>query len=313
LTHEGNASRRVIDSAALTGQNCEALSIDPVIRPLTPDDVEAAFALSSAAGWNQQHADWRMLLGLAPSGSFAATTDGRVIGTSIGIDYGGFAWIAMMLVDPTWRGRGVGGYLLEAAMASVPKHLPVRLDATPRGRSLYERYGFEDETRLTRYVAEDAERRLLPPAKSAVRPLIGADLPTIAARDLEVFGGNRRPVLEWALERAPQYAHVIRSDRRMGYCLGRPGRLFDQIGPVVAEDEDAAQALVCAAISASAHRPVVVDAFDSNEGFAAWLRAAGFRGERPLFRMRRPGQRTSSNGVGLSTRAELAILGPEFA
>src|SRR5438309_10731223 len=95
-----------------------------------------------------------MLLQLAPAGAFAALSDARIVGTAIGIDYGGFAWIAMMLVDPAYRGRGVGRRLLEAAMDAVPSNLPIRLDATPLGRPLYQRLGFEDEAMLSRYVVE---------------------------------------------------------------------------------------------------------------------------------------------------------------
>ena len=86
----------------------------PVIRELTPGDLESAFTLSSTAGWNQRLEDWRALLRLAPRGSFAAIVDGRIVGTAIGIDYRTFGWIAMMLVDPAYRGRGLGGRLLEA-------------------------------------------------------------------------------------------------------------------------------------------------------------------------------------------------------
>src|SRR3990170_1402513 len=129
---------------------------DPAIRLLTTDDLGAASALSAAAGWNQRVADWRMLLQLAPAGSFAAISDDAIVGTAIGIDYGAFGWIAMMLVDPAWRGRGVGARLLEAAMGAVPSEIPIRLDATPLGRPLYQRYGFEDESPLTRHVAEAA-------------------------------------------------------------------------------------------------------------------------------------------------------------
>ena len=103
-------------------------------------------------GWNQRLEDWRTLIELAPSGSFVARDDGRVVGTAIGIDYVHCGWIAMMLVAPEYRGRGLGARLLEAAMAAIPPQLPIRLDATPLGRPLYERHGFVLDTSLTRHV-----------------------------------------------------------------------------------------------------------------------------------------------------------------
>jgi GNAT superfamily N-acetyltransferase len=302
----------------------------PVIRLLSEDDLDAALALSSTAGWNQRLEDWRMLLRLAPAGSFAALAEGRMVGTAIGIDYGGFAWIAMMLVDPAHRGRGVGQRLLESAMGAVPSGRPIRLDATPLGRPLYQRYGFEDEASLTRYVtsapdpsssrawpgrSSSAQKREHPDLSSRVRRLRSADLPIVTELDDEVFGGRRGMVLGWALEGAPQFGYVVESEEGLArYCLGRGGRLFDQIGPVVADDDRIAQALVSAARIEAGDRPVVVDAFDSHRAFATWLCACGFQAQRPLFRMCRPGRATPAIAVrNRPALVEFAILGPEFA
>lgn len=290
---------------------------DPVIRLLTTNELDEAFGLSAAAGWNQRLADWRMLLRLAPEGSFAAIDDGRIIGTAIGIDYGTFGWIAMMLVDPGWRGRGVGARLLEAAMGAVPSETPIRLDATPLGRPLYRRYGFEDEAMLTRHVAEPSRPPADPTpdlASAQVRRLTAADLPVVTALDDRIFGAPRHVLLEWALDGAGQYAHVIETDAGAQYCFGRPGRLFDQIGPVVAADDDTARALVGPSLVAADGKAVVVDAFDRHTGFTDWLRSRGFSASRPLFRMCRAGQRGAWAGSGDGHRgnAERAILGPEF-
>ena len=293
---------------------------DPIIRRLALDDLDEALSLSTTAGWNQQRDDWRMLLQLAPAGAFAALSDARIVGTAIGIDYGGFAWIAMMLVDPAYRGRGVGRCLLEAAIDAVPSNLPIRLDATPLGRPLYQRHGFEDEAMLSRYIAEGSTSRVASASEALdgsrdVRPLTASDLDIVVERDSEMFGGTRGVVLNWAFHRAAQYAHVVRSrDGLTHYCLGRPGRLFDQIGPVVAGDDDIAQALVSAALAAAGDRPIVVDAFDSRTTFTARLRARGFRVQRPLVRMCRPAG-ADAGATGVLRRgplAEFAIFGPEF-
>lgn len=286
----------------------------PRIRRLTADDLGDALALSTAAGWNQQFADWALLRALAGRNALAAEHDGRVVGTALAIDYGRFAWIAMMLVEADWRGRGLGARLLESALAAVPAGLPVRLDATEAGRPLYRRHGFEDEDRLTRLVAPAARPRREPTQTVAARPMTAADLPMIMRRDVEVFGGARRAAMAWALEQAPQYALMIEApDRPPQYCFGRPGRRFDQIGPVVADDDASAAALAGSGLANAEGRAVVVDAFDARTRFTAWLHAAGFSAERPLFRMCRPG-RESSNAGGLPRlRDQYAILGPDFA
>jgi GNAT superfamily N-acetyltransferase len=288
---------------------------DADIRSLGADDLDGAFGLSVGAGWNQRLADWGMLLKLAPAGSFAAVADDRIVGTAIGIDYGTFGWVAMMLVDPAWRGRGLGARLLEEAMGAVPPGIPIRLDATPLGRPLYQRYGFEDELQLTRQVAEPLDVAQGRPSRPSVegtsdvgarrvRRVGPADLPAVIARDDRIFGAHRRLLLEWALDGAAHYAHVVDSDAGPQYCFGRPGRLFDQIGPVVASDDDTAGALVSASLRAAEGKSVVVDAFDRHTGFSDWLRSLGFNASRQLFRMRR--------GAWHGESGERAILGPEF-
>src|SRR3954451_9699565 len=206
-------------------------SADPKIRELGDGDLLDALALSTSAGWNQQLDDWRMLRALAGSAAFAAEISGRVTGTALALDYGEFAWIAMMLVEPGVRGHGLGTLLLSTALKTVRPDQPVWLDATPAGRSLYRKFGFHDAATLTRFV----NRRVIVPDFSGLpstRPMTVADLPLVCSHDVELFGGNRSRVLAWALQRAPHYARLLdRTDGPPQYVFGRPGRLFDQIGP----------------------------------------------------------------------------------
>lgn len=289
------------------------------VRRLALVDAEEALTLSTTAGWNQRPDDWRMLLRIAPQGSFAAIADGHIVGTAIGIDYGGFGWIAMMLVDPAFRGRGLGARLLEAAIEALPPAKPVRLDATPLGRPLYQRYGFEDESLLTRHVREPAARPTLADrggsTTQAPRALDASRLADCAGLDRQVFGGDRRAVLEWMQELGPQLGFVAGDPEIAGYALGRNGRLFDQVGPVVAGDDETAKALVLASAVAAEGRATIVDAFEDRPGFCAWLHETGFEPQRPLYRMCRPasnGARFDAHRTSEGVR-EYAILGPEFA
>ena len=285
-----------------------------LIRRLTEHDLPDALRLSSTAGWNQQLEDWRMLLSLAPTGCFAALDGSTIVGTSMGIPYGEFSWIAMMLVDPAYRGQGLGRRLLEAAVDAVPADRPVRLDATPLGRPLYESFGFVEESTLTRLTVAGPPSGVLGDYRKGVHPI--ADIATLAAVDREVFGADRAAVLQWALERWPECALVPSGNAGVSYCFGRRGRLFNQVGPVVADTDLAARVLVASVLMRTERRELAIDAFDDCETFTEWLRGWGFVPQRPLFRMCRPvsGQSVTNPRARLGAGArEYAILGPEFA
>jgi GNAT superfamily N-acetyltransferase len=317
------------------------MSADIDIRLLTENDVEGALALSASCGWNQRAAEWHMMLQIAPSGTFTAATPDGIVGTAIGIDYGNFGWIAMMLVNPAYRSRGLGARLLEAAMGAIPRDMPIRLDATPLGRPLYERYGFVLESSLTRHVRPAGENQR-PVRSGTVRPLVESDLPAIMQTDERISGAHRHSALRWAFGDAPRYAWIGMNNLEgvaagetaqpwgaarilpatagshtttgglAGYCLGRGGRLFDHIGPIVADTPVSAAALAAAAIGEGHECSLVIDAHDTHDEFVTWLRSARFEPQRPLYRMCRPGA-APPQARHADTLIEFAIMGPEFS
>src|ERR1035441_4118024 len=108
------------------------------IRQMAPADVDAGLRLCRARGWNQLEAAWR--------GRLVAVSDEVVVGTVATLRFEErFSWISMLLVDPAMRGRGIGSALLRDALHLLEDVEPVRLDASPAGRAVYERHGFLDE------------------------------------------------------------------------------------------------------------------------------------------------------------------------
>jgi hypothetical protein len=197
----------------------------------------------------------------------------------------------------------------------------VGLDATPAGRGIYAQRGFVDGGQLVRMRAEPAaaERKgsgleLCPvrestiqdltPAVPAVRPLAAEHLGGVLARDRDVFGADRSPVLRWALESAPDLAWATRGG---AYCFGRHGDHSDHVGPVVGEDREEALALVRACLSLPRKRPLILDA-RVDLRWLAELRALGFCEQRPFTRM----HLGETRPTGQSGR-ERAVFGPEFA
>ena len=95
-------------------------------------------------------------------------------------------------------------------------------------------------------------------------------------------------------------------DRIIGYLLGRDGRKFSQLGPLVAADERVATALLAQAI-ASVPGPLAIDLPDRHMTLSAWLGSLGFKAERPLTRM------AYGRSQSFDDCAQLfAIAGPEL-
>jgi hypothetical protein len=97
-----------------------------------------------------------------------------------------------------------------------------------------------------------------------------------------------------------------------GYCLGRGGRLFDHIGPIVADTPVSAAGLAAAAIGESRECSLVIDAHDLHDEFVTWLRTERFEPQRPLYRMCRAGGRPAPTRQS-GPLTEFAIMGPEFS
>src|SRR5262245_31658441 len=139
------------------------------------------------APWNQLAADWRIFLKL---GRLYAvhTHQGRIVATTATLPYGGrFAWISMVLVAGEYRRRGLATKLMQQAMRDLAaaKLVPV-LDATPDGRAVYRRLGFEDSWGFQRLIRRERQRPtsdLPAPAGVTVRPITDADWPALCAYD----------------------------------------------------------------------------------------------------------------------------------
>lgn len=272
------------------------------MRVLTEDDVPAGLALSREAGWNQTAEDWRFII--RHGEAVGAFTNGRLIATSAAVPQGPhFGWIAMVLVTAAERRKGHAKRLASRSLAFLSETgRGAGLDATPKGRPLYETLGFRPAGAITRYLALDPARGA--PADAALS-LTRDRLPGVAAFDASVYGADRSAILEHLLTQSPEVAFVADTDGGKGYVLARTGSIATQIGPVVSTTSATASALLDGALAATAG-PVVIDVPEGASDFAATLEARGFAPRRPFERMYRGRSRNEA------TNAIAAIAGPEL-
>ena len=273
------------------------------VRAMSAADIAGGLRLCRASGWNQLEDDWRAIIE-SPGGAWLAERDGNVIGTAALMRYDALAWVAMMLVDPAERRTGLGSRMLSEALAAAKGAPCIGLDATPAGEPLYRRYDFVESYSLVRIKATIDPARF-DDLSGAARPMSAADLPAVCQRDREVFGADRSGLLASLLERAPECAWVVDGG---GYCFGRPGYLYHQLGPIVATDGAAARDLAAHCLAQLGGRPVAIDVPRFDAEWLAWLASTGFVEERPFVRMFLRGHVDPGR-----PSQQFSICGPEFA
>ena len=249
-------------------------------HPLGPQHLAGCVNLSKSANWNQNEADWRLMLSMG-HGWGISLPDGTLAASTLVLPYGKrYAWVSMVLVLPEHRRQGYASYLLGVAIKDLESRgLTAILDATPAGREVYQHEGFQDRWAFSRLAIKTISP---PPIADGVRPLEESDWHWIAELDLAAFGASRERLLRALAGRLPEAALV--AEDRTGFVLGRDGREARQIGPVVASDEHTAEVLLSRALSA-VESPVYLDVVGHAPALREWLEGRGFWFQRPFTRM----------------------------
>jgi GNAT superfamily N-acetyltransferase len=164
--------------------------------------VAGCIALSQAANWNQNAADWRLMLEIG-RGYGLTLADGTLAATTITLPYSEqFAWVSMVLVLPEHRRKGYATQLLKRALADLGKAGSAAvLDATPAGHDVYAAEGFRDTWGFKRFVLNDRSDFRFDAVR--VRALQPADWAQVAALDRDAFGADRVRLLQALAARLP--------------------------------------------------------------------------------------------------------------
>lgn len=280
------------------------------MRVMLESDLPFADSLRSLAGWNQTLDDWSRFLAMQPEGCFLAEWDGAQAGTATTVVYGSdLAWIGMVLVHPNFRRRGVGRALLLRCIEHLQglKIKCIKLDATPEGRTVYEKLGFKEEWSLRRWEA-DVATVVCASTDCSIRAWEWADAARLDSRDAQAFGTPRRGLIS-ALARQ---SHCVLTceragDGETGYGFLRKGSRASYLGPVVAANCRDGIALIEALLAQAGESRVFWDIPDLNLAAVDCATRHGFAVQRSLTRMRLGENCCTGNPL-----QQFAIAGPEL-
>ena len=205
---------------------------------MTVGDVDPAAEAVLRGGWGDRRAFFAFAVGHAECHPIVAVEDGAIVGTGVGTRNGAVGWVGTIFVAPERRGRGLGRALTETVVAGLEADgcRTLVLVATEQGRPLYEKLGFEVQSRYQIFVAPGLAAG---PPDPDVRAFTSADLLGAAELDRRATGEDRLHLLHSCS--GDGLALADRSTGRLrGFVLRPPFRG----GAVIAPDPDDALRLL---------------------------------------------------------------------
>jgi predicted GNAT family N-acyltransferase len=280
-----------------------------VLRTIQPEDISNCKLLSDAEGWNQTEKDWKLLAGNEQNVCLLAEIEHKIIATATAMNYSGeVAWIGMVLVENSYRGKGIGKMILSNLLNELRSFKSVKLDATPAGQPLYEKLGFKNEYlihRMTTLSMKNAQ-----PFLSGItpKPVLTSDIEEVVAFDTSVFGTERTFLMKSLINENPENSWCIKRNGRINaFALGRQGRKYHQIGPVFANSLIEAVILISQTLLKLAGKPLMLDVPAEKVELINWLNSIGFVRQRDFVRMF-----LNENLCQGKPEYQFLICGPEF-
>jgi len=224
---------------------------------MRPEEIAIALDWAVAEGWNPGLADAACFASVDRDGFLIGELDGTAAATISCLNYDGrFAFLGFYIVRADLRGRGYGLRIWNAAIAHAGDRT-IGLDGVVAQQDNYRKSGFRLAYANIRYGGRVSP--LSAPAAALV-PLKQVPFAALEADDARVFPAPRAAFLRSWIG-APRHIGraLVRDGNLAAWGVIRPCRRGHKIGPLVADDRAAAEAVLAALIAASGAEEAFLD------------------------------------------------------
>lgn len=251
---------------------------DLQIRNLRPEEIAVAIDWAAAEGWNPGLADAACFAIPDGQGFFVGEIDGEPVVTVSCVNYDDrFAFLGFYIVRAGFRGRGHGLRIWNAAIAHAGARV-IGLDGVVAQQDNYKRSGFQLAYANIRYGGIVAAPPKLP------AEIVGLDkipFAIVEADDATVFPAARSAFLRaWTNTAGHIGRALLRDGKLAAWGVIRPCRTGHKIGPLVADNRAAAEAIMQALLASGDGGEIFLDVPAVNREAIAL--AGGF-GLKPVF------------------------------
>ncbi|MFI7276920.1 GNAT family N-acetyltransferase [Streptomyces sp. NPDC049879] len=259
-------------------------------------------------GWNPGESDLPAFQAADPRGFLLGRLDGEPVASVSAVRHGpGFGFLGLYIARPEVRGQGYGMRMWRAAMERFGDR-NVGLDGVVAQQDNYRRSGFRHAWNHIRYEGT------LPTGAAADAPdgvtlVDGRSLPfaVLADHDRRYFPGERDTFLaQWVALPTHTSLAAVADGALRGFAVARPASRGTRIGPLHADSEATAHALLTALATTARPGPLVLDVPDVNPPAVRLVERLGFT---PVFECARmytgPTPETDTAGIFAATTIEL--------
>ncbi|MCK1524969.1 MULTISPECIES: GNAT family N-acetyltransferase [unclassified Bradyrhizobium] len=251
---------------------------DLEIRNLRPEEIAIAVDWAAAEGWNPGLSDAACFAIPDAKGFFVGEIDGEPVATVSCVNYDDrFAFLGFYIVRSGFRDRGHGLRMWNAAIAHAGARV-IGLDGVVAQQDNYRKSGFQLAHANIRYggfVAAPSR----PPADVVALDTI--PLALVEADDATVFPAPRSAFLRaWIGTSGHVGRALLRDGKLAAWGVIRPCRTGRKIGPLVADDRTAADAIVQALLASANGGEIVLDVPAVNREAIALAESLGLK---PVF------------------------------
>jgi GNAT superfamily N-acetyltransferase len=251
----------------MTGAN------DLRIRAMRPEEIAIAADWAAAEGWTPGLADAACFATVDPEGFLIGELEGAPAATISCVNYDArFAFLGFYIVRPDLRGRGYGLRIWNAAIGHAPART-IGLDGVVAQQENYRKSGFQFAYANIRYGGTVAPA---PDAPAGIVPLADVPFATVEMDDATVFPASRTAFLRtWINARGHVGRALMRDGSLAAWGVIRPCRSGRRIGPLMADDRAAAEAVFAALIAAAGPGDVLLDVPSVNADAVTLAQAHG--------------------------------------
>ncbi|MDM5187908.1 GNAT family N-acetyltransferase [Bacillus sp. DX4.1] len=217
------------------------------VEKLVKKDISYLVALSESIGWDYNMEEIQTIFhsGVVYGGK---NEQGEIIASAAIILYGEqLVAIGMVIVHPSYKGRGIGRRMTEVCIRNVSEHTPIMLIATEEGKPLYEKIGFQVVSHVSKYICD---KYVTPMEYYRNEHLIFVDydeedIHGIVKLDEDAFGVNRSRFIKKRVEQCEQCVVVKDKENHIvayGMSIETPTNRI--VGPIVASNDQLAATII---------------------------------------------------------------------